>query len=385
MAALVHSLLSATTTCINTSTIALINPYSSSSSSSSAFPLHQLRLIPSINHNTRTTTLNMSLPTSQNPVMPASQQKITIPNNFGEKLVGILHETGSVEIVILCHGFRSAKEQDVMVNVAVALEKEGITAFRFDFAGNGYMHSHIIDKQGKCFLAINHRKPNLTIDRLQRESEGSFQYGNYWREAEDLRAVIQHFNGASRVTSAILGHSKGVLNKKFQKASFLRSHIFQLERGNVVLLYASKYHDIHTVVNVSGRYNLEKGIEERLGKDFIERTKKEGYLDVENKKGEVLFRVTEESLMDRLNTKMHDACVQIDKNCRVLTVHGSADEIIPVEDALEFAKIIPNHKLHIIEEANHVYTKHQAELISVVLPFIKGCLTKRSDDIERDG
>ncbi|KAL7258191.1 hypothetical protein ACSBR1_004330 [Camellia fascicularis] len=322
MATLVHSLLSVTTTCINTSTLTLINPYysSSSSSSSSAFPLHQLRLIPSINHNTRTTTLNMSLPSSQNPVMPASQQKITIPNNFGEKLVGILHETGSVEIVILCHGFRSTKEQDVMVNVAVALEKEGITAFRFDFAGNG-------------------------------ESEGSFQYGNYWREAEDLRAVIQHFNGASRVTSAILGHSKG---------------------GNVVLLYASKYHDIHTVVNVSGRYNLEKGIEERLGKDFIERTKKEGYLDVENKKGEVLFRVTEESLMDRLNTKMHDACVQIDKNCRVLTVHGSADEIIPVEDALEFAKIIPNHKLHIIEEANHVYTKHQAELISVVLPFIKG-------------
>ncbi|CAL5340662.1 unnamed protein product [Camellia sinensis] len=83
----------------------------------------------------------MSLPASQNSVnvsvMPASQQKITIPNKFGEKLVGILHETGSVEIVILCHGFRSTKERDIMVNVAVALEKEGITAFRFDFAGNG--------------------------------------------------------------------------------------------------------------------------------------------------------------------------------------------------------------------------------------------------------
>ncbi|XP_028089926.1 uncharacterized protein LOC114290252 isoform X1 [Camellia sinensis] len=271
-----------------------------------------------------TTTLNMSLPASQNSVnvsvMPASQQKITIPNKFGEKLVGILHETGSVEIVILCHGFRSTKERDIMVNVVVALEKEGITAFRFDFAGNG-------------------------------ESEGSFQFGYYWREAKDLRAIIQHFNGASRVTSAILGHSKG---------------------GNVVRLYASKYHDIHTVVNVSGGYNLEKGIEEHFGKDFIERTKKEGYLDVENKKGEVLFRVTEESLMDCLNTKMHDACLKIDKNCRVLTIHGSADEIVPVEDASEFAKIIPNHKLHIIEEANHVYTKHQAELISVVLPFIKG-------------
>ena len=59
---------------------------------------------------------------------------------------------------------------------------------------------------------------------------------------------------------------------------------------------------------------------------------------------------------------------------RVLTVHGSADEIIPVEDALEFAKIIPNHKLHIIEGANHNYSSHQAELASVVVDFIKASL-----------
>uniref|UniRef100_A0A3Q7H7T6 Serine aminopeptidase S33 domain-containing protein n=1 Tax=Solanum lycopersicum TaxID=4081 RepID=A0A3Q7H7T6_SOLLC len=109
--------------------------------------------------------------------------------------------------------------------------------------------------------------------------------------------------------------------------------------------------------------------------------------------GNVDYRVTEESLMDRLNTNMHDACLQIDKGCRmetmltfttymecrflgidyfrVLTVHGSADEIIPVEDALEFDEIIPNHKLHISEGANHCYTSHQAELTPVILPFIK--------------
>ena len=56
---------------------------------------------------------------------------------------------------------------------------------------------------------------------------------------------------------------------------------------------------------------------------------------------------------------------------RVLTVHGSADEIIPVEDALEFAKIIPNHKLRIVEGADHGYTSHQAELASVIVEFIK--------------
>ncbi|XP_059640807.1 uncharacterized protein LOC132282972 isoform X2 [Cornus florida] len=261
---------------------------------------------------------------TQNPIM--QQQKIVISNNNSEKLVGALHETGSTEIVILCHGFRSSKEDNTMVNLAIALENEGISAFRFDFAGNG-------------------------------ESEGSFQFGNYWREAEDLHAVIQHFSRAKRLISAILGHSKG---------------------GGIVLLYASKYHDVRTVVNVSGRYNLKGGLEDRLGKNFIERIKKDGFIDVKKRSGEVNFRVTEESLMDRLNTNMHEACLKIDEECRVLTVHGSADEIIPVEDALEFAKIIPNHKLHIVEGADHCYTSHQTDLASIVLPFIKDCLRQGS-------
>ncbi|KAI3524743.1 hypothetical protein L1887_03406 [Cichorium endivia] len=246
-------------------------------------------------------------------------QKIVLRNNHGEKLVGLLHETGSKEIVILCHGFQSTKESNTMVNLASALEKEGITAFRFDFAGNG-------------------------------ESEGTFQYGNYRREADDLHSVIQHFTKSNRVTRAILGHSKG---------------------GNVVLLYASKYHDIHRVINVSGRYNTEGGVEGRLGKGYLQKVKKDGFIDVKAKTGEVLYRVTEESLMDRLNTNMHEACLQIDKYSRVLTVHGSDDSIVGVEEALEFAKIIPNHKLHVIEGANHGFSKHQDELISVVLSFIK--------------
>lgn len=33
--------------------------------------------------------------------------------------------------------------------------------------------------------------------------------------------------------------------------------------------------------------------------------------------GEVYYRVTEESLTDHLNTKLHEARLQIDKNCRL--------------------------------------------------------------------
>jgi len=55
---------------------------------------------------------------------------------------------------------------------------------------------------------------------------------------------------------------------------------------------------------------------------------------------------------------------------RFLTVHGSADKTIPVEDAYEFAKHVPNHKLHVIEGANHNYTAHRKEVADAVVDFI---------------
>jgi hypothetical protein len=54
--------------------------------------------------------------------------------------------------------------------------------------------------------------------------------------------------------------------------------------GVIALLYASKYHDVKTIVNLSGRYNLQAGIEERLGKDYLERIRKEGFIDVRSGK-----------------------------------------------------------------------------------------------------
>ncbi|XP_021907776.1 uncharacterized protein LOC110822078 [Carica papaya] len=62
---------------------------------------------------------------------------VIVENSHREKLVGILHETGSEELVIICHGFQSSKERIPMVYLASAFEGEGISSFRFDFAGNG--------------------------------------------------------------------------------------------------------------------------------------------------------------------------------------------------------------------------------------------------------
>ncbi|KAJ3671147.1 hypothetical protein LUZ60_008573 [Juncus effusus] len=244
------------------------------------------------------------------------EQRIEIRNKHEEKLVGVLHDTSSKKVVILCHGFRSFKDNDIMLNLTAALAKQGINTFRFDFAGNG-------------------------------ESEGKFEYGNYRREADDLHSVILSLSQKNYEIIAIVGHSKG---------------------GDVVLLYASIYNDVKMVVNISGRFDLKRGVEERLGEKFMQKIENQGFIDVKDRKG--IYQVTKDSLMDRLSTNMPEQVKKIKEEYRVLTIHGTEDEIISVGDAYEFANIIPNHKLHIINGANHGYTAHQTELASAVVDFI---------------
>ncbi|PNT72252.1 hypothetical protein BRADI_2g41807v3 [Brachypodium distachyon] len=164
-------------------------------------------------------------PSSQDASNP--QQRVVITNKHGEELVGLLHPVGSNNIVVLCHGFTASKNSSVIADLADALTKQGTSIFCFDFSGNG-------------------------------ESGGEFQYGNYRKEADDLHSVVSYLHQKKYDVKAIVGHSKG---------------------GDVVVLYASMYHDVNMVVNLSGRFYLEKGIEERLGKGFIDRINKEGYIE----------------------------------------------------------------------------------------------------------
>ncbi|XP_048563471.1 uncharacterized protein LOC125543995 isoform X1 [Triticum urartu] len=274
--------------------------------------------------------MSQPLNSSRDASNPPATHRVLITNKHGEKLVGLLHPTGLNRIVVLCHGFTASKSSGVIVDLADAIIKQGISVFRFDFSGNG-------------------------------ESEGIFQYGNYRKEAEDLHSVVSYLYQEKYDVAAVVGHSKG---------------------GDVVVLYASLYDDVRMVVNLSGRFYLEKGIEERLGKEFLDRINKEGYIDVTNKSGNVLYRVTKESLMERLNTDMRATSLSISKECSFFIVHGSADEIIPVEDAYEFAKHIPTHKLCVVEGADHCFTRHRKELSDAVVGFITS--NKASDTTLED-
>ncbi|KAK6912822.1 hypothetical protein RJ641_022423 [Dillenia turbinata] len=81
--------------------------------------------------------------------------------------------------------------------------------------------------------------------------------------------------------------------------------------------------------------------------------------------GKFEYHDTKESLMDLLTTDSRAASLLISKNCRVLTIHGFMDYIKPFNDAFEFAKLIHNHTLHIIQGADHKHTLHQEELVAI--------------------
>lgn len=55
----------------------------------------------------------------------------------------------------------------------------------------------------------------------------------------------------------------------------------------------------------------------------------------------------------------------------MFTIHGSRDKFVKVDDAREFDKIIPNHRLHIIKGANHGYTQHQDELAEAIVDYMQ--------------
>lgn len=242
-------------------------------------------------------------------------QRTQVRSAKGDALVGLLRDAADPDLCVLCHGFRSSKESKTIRALSEALVAKGVSTFSFDFSGNG-------------------------------ESGGSFAYGNYWAEVEDLRAVVLYWRSQGRAVRGIVGHSKG---------------------GNIVLLYAAKYADVPKVVNVSGRFHMERGTRERFGATGLQKIQEEGGLELSDSLG--AYVVTRESLEERLATDM-SATKDIPHNVRVLTVHGSDDQTVPVIDANCFDRVIPSHQLEVIHEADHNFRAHRESLASIVSKFL---------------
>jgi uncharacterized protein len=245
----------------------------------------------------------------------------SVRNARGERLACLLDVPSShaapapAPVAVLVHGFRDSKEGHCISTVAAELLARSVfQCVRFDCSGNG-------------------------------ESEGTFQFSNYRDEAEDLRAVIVHVRTSlKRRVDCIIGHSKG---------------------ADVVLLYASKYHDVPFVVNLAARYEMGAGVEERFGADTVAQLTAAGSVPVTLKDG-FKFTLSREALDERLGLDMEAAARAIPAHVQVLTVHGAADKTIPVADGEKFHSVIANSRLCILPDCNHNFRDAAAAAVDAI-------------------
>ncbi|GLC46835.1 hypothetical protein PLESTB_001539700 [Pleodorina starrii] len=267
---------------------------------------------------------NSTMASSQAPA-PTLTQALSFTNAQGERLAAKFLDAGSDGVVILCHGYAASKDGFLFPRLADELAARGRSSLRFDFAGNG-------------------------------ESEGVFSFGNYYREVEDLRAAVSFVRDTlKRTVHAIVGHSKG---------------------GNVVLLYASRYDDVPHVVNIAGRALMSRGIKERFGADILERLAAEGAVEqqvrADGGRRTISYLLTRESVDERMAMDMLAEASKIGSGTHVLTIHGSADTVIPVGDAHELAAVLRNHTLCVVEGGDHNFRQPAAaeQLLARVTEYL---------------
>eukprot|EP01067_Filipodium_phascolosomae_P002255 Filipodium_phascolosomae@DN233_c0_g1_i1.p1 len=230
-------------------------------------------------------------------------QPIQITNKKGHKLNGVftLSSRGS-SVAILCHGYMTNCTYPLMASLESALLPH-VHVVRFDFHGCG-------------------------------ESEGieDWKYGGYLDEVEDLRSAVEHFRERGYTVAAICGHSRG---------------------GNVVLLYGIQYDDIPLVINVSARFDMTKGSHEKFKPEKKEALARGETITVygDGKK----HTISKEDVEIRCGIDM--SAVKNIKKSRVLTVHGSNDQVVPMQDALKFHETMGDRcELVVIRDSSHIYT-----------------------------
>jgi len=229
------------------------------------------------------------------------EERISISNPRGQRLVGILHRPDRSEAasaVILCHGMESNKESEKLVAMSRELATRGILALRFDFAGSG-------------------------------ESEGKFEEITYSGEVEDLRAAYDFMLRYKPKKIGVLGSSMG---------------------GTVALLFAAEEQNVAALVTIAAPVHPERFSERLSTPEETQQWRAQGFIEYHGR------RLNVSLLQDLEGLDVPKAARKI--SSPVLIIHGDKDDIVLVEEGCElFAALAGPKRLCIIEGSGHRLTE----------------------------
>ena len=244
----------------------------------------------------------------------------------------------SKQVVIICHGSFSWRNQVLISNLASKLSTAmDVHTLRFDFTGNGH-------------------------------SSGEWKYNNVEQDYLDIRKVVDFVeNGLHCEVICIMGHSLGSASVLQYAAT---NAIKEKDGEGKVSCY--KY------VNLAGRYYSPDEPLQYFSDDDMKQLKEQSYFYLKHPYEDrrvIKFKVTKEQVNKRSNRDSYQYIQQLQRTnskIKVLTIHGSKDEMVPISSAYKFDDAIANHTLHVIDGANHNFNgvKYHDLMVNVISSFV---------------
>lgn len=228
---------------------------------------------------------------------------IRFEGSHGHSLVGALHlppEGLGQVAAVLCHGMESSKDGPKHVRLARELSARGLPTLRFDFSGCG-------------------------------ESEGRFEDMTYGGEAADLNGALLSLarEGVRRVV--LFGSSMG---------------------GGVAFLAAGAATplpvELDALVTLASVGHPDRASRHFLTEEQLSDWRRTGSLPLAEGRHVTIALLDEAKQQDIIGAAGR---VQ----APVLLIHGSADEVVPIQDAHDLFDAVPHDRkqLVILEGANH--------------------------------
>ncbi len=214
-------------------------------------------------------------------------------NQQGERIDHSFHPgIRSEELVILAHGVTGNKDRPLLVAIAEGLSKRGWPCLRFSYSGNG-------------------------------DSEGKFEDSNITKETGDLSSVLDAVPPDVRV--AYVGHSMG---------------------GAVGVIQAARDPRIRVLVSLAGMTHTADFVR----REFGDETPGAGFMwEDEDCPLSQAYVDDLTSIGDTL--KSAEAVTQ-----PWLLVHGTSDDVIPLQDGLDAFEAARSEKQWLaVEGAGHVF------------------------------
>ena len=241
------------------------------------------------------------------------------------------------DVVIICHGFLSWRNQILLSNLASNLSKSlSCHTLRFDFSGNGH-------------------------------SSGDWSCNAFQSEYDDVCRVYDFVTNMMKCNvSCIIGHSQGSTAVLTHAAMMDSSTSTSSTRMNPKPYY----------VNLAGRNikqsydQFEDKICKMLPKNKVDEWYSTGQISLGIKGGRN-FIITKQDVMSRCQQDTSCIISKI-KTCKVLTIHGDNDTTVPIDNAKNAHDLIVNHTLKIIHGANHNFNGllYMDEIVTTIANFV---------------